>query len=109
MNVQTIQNSWSDLSGKFKTKWNKFNDKYLEGFKDNLKKVSAQIQKTYGIAKEQTEREFNDFKAILRFAKTSVRVAIKPVMPVVKPQTELTPQSEAMVSEGGNHSTREAV
>jgi len=56
------QNNWSEIKAQIKTKWNKFTDTELDGFKDNLDKVSEQIQKTYGVAKDLAEKEFNEFK-----------------------------------------------
>src|SRR4051812_34209343 len=108
MNTQAIQSGWSDLRTKIKTKWSKFSDSDIEGFKDNLDKVSGQIQKTYGIAKELAEREFNDFKATLSSTKTSDKVRVEPLMHAVKPQLHDAPRP-GMVSEGKSDSVKKAV
>ncbi len=62
--------TWADTKAKIKAKWSKFSDTELDGFKDNLDKLSTQIQKTYGIAKEQAEKDYKDFKKSLETMKS---------------------------------------
>jgi uncharacterized protein YjbJ (UPF0337 family) len=62
MNSSTFQGNWSELKGKIKTQWAKFNDDDLETLKGNLDQLSGKIQKVYGYGKEQAEREYNEFK-----------------------------------------------
>ena len=92
MNTQNLQNNWSDIKAQIKTKWSKFNDNELDSFKDNLERLSGQIQKTYGVAKEQAEKEFNDFKKSMRTEATPQ---------TTKPTSNMTTQHDAMTSEGG--------
>lgn len=61
MNNST-QTNWQDTKAKIKSKWSKFSDTEIEGFKDNMEKVCAQIQKTYGTGKDQAEKEYKEFK-----------------------------------------------
>jgi uncharacterized protein YjbJ (UPF0337 family) len=88
---------WIELKAKIKTRWNKFSDQDLESVKDKMDAISGQVQKVYGMSKEQADREFQEFKTSL------------------KPQTPLTPptpigsasiprpqrSADTMVSEGG--------
>ena len=89
MNTNTVHNNWSDIKAKIKTKWSKFSENELESFKGNLDKVSAQIQKTYGVAKEQAEKEFGEFKKTLQSMKTPEKTSetpsIQPAVTIVKP------------------------
>ena len=109
MDIQTVQNSWSDIKAKIASKWSKFSDAELESFRNNLDKVSAQIQKTYGMAKDQAEKEYNDFKSSLQSVNDSTKADIAPLIQAVKPQTSATHQSDAMISEGGSASLKKAV
>jgi uncharacterized protein YjbJ (UPF0337 family) len=102
MNTQTLQNNWSDVKAKIKARWSKFNDSEIDGFKDNFDKMSAQIQKTYGISKEQAEKEFADFKQSLTSIKDSATTKAAPTVQAVKHPLESTHSSNAMASEGGN-------
>lgn len=109
INNQTIQTNWSEVKQKLSSRWSKFTDVELESFKDNLDRVASQVQKTYGIAKEQAEKEYHEFKEGLESAKESVKAHIAPIanslMDKKAEQTQVSPSSKpqvnAMVSEGG--------
>ena len=62
MNTITIEKNWTELKGKIKAQWSKFNDEEVESFKSDLGKLSGKIEKVYGIAKENADRQFGDFK-----------------------------------------------
>ncbi len=95
MNTKIDHNSWSDMKAKIKTRWSRLSDYELETFKDNLDRVSAQVQKTYGIDREQAEREFNDFKLALQPSKIT---RIEPLINPVTSHTEDEIQPIAMSS-----------
>jgi uncharacterized protein YjbJ (UPF0337 family) len=61
-NTNTIEKNWTELKGKIKTKWGKFNDEEVEGFKSDLNLLAGKLQKTYGIAKEQADHQFEEFR-----------------------------------------------
>jgi len=56
------QENWTEIRTKIKTKWDKFADADLDGFKGNMHLIPEKIQKTYGIAKDKAELEYNEFK-----------------------------------------------
>ncbi len=85
-----VQKNWTEIKAKIKLKWGKFNDLELEGLKDNLDKISDQIQKSYGTAKAQAETEYQEFKKTIQ-ALTAA------------------PQVNAMVSEGSPAPKSQAV
>jgi uncharacterized protein YjbJ (UPF0337 family) len=62
MNTQTMEKNWSEIKGKIKAKWSKFNDDEVESFKKDFNQLSGKVQKTYGIAKDIADREFDEFK-----------------------------------------------
>jgi len=61
MNWDTIKGGWKELQGKVKEKWGKLTDddlKVIDGKKDQL---AGLLQKRYGYAKDEAEREINEF------------------------------------------------
>ena len=62
MSTNSIQSDWTNIKAKIKTKWDKFSDKEIDGFKDNLESLSTKIQSVYGYAKDQAEKEYKEFK-----------------------------------------------
>jgi uncharacterized protein YjbJ (UPF0337 family) len=99
MDTKTVQSNWSDLKAQIKARWGKFNDIEVEGFKDNLDRVAAQVQKTYGVAKDQAEKELADFKASLKTAATKTQKKIHEAS---------APHSEAVRSQTGGYMAAEA-
>ncbi len=65
MNNSTIESTWADIKNKIRTKWNKFNDTELESFKGDLSQLSSKVETTYGITKDQAERQCDEFKKSL--------------------------------------------
>lgn len=59
------QSDWSEIKGKIKTKWGKFVDTDVDGFKGNMDLISEKLQKTYGYTKDKAEQEYKDFKKTL--------------------------------------------
>jgi uncharacterized protein YjbJ (UPF0337 family) len=61
MNWDQIEGKWKQFSGKVREKWGKLTDDDLEtiaGKRDNL---LGKLQERYGMAKQQAERELDDF------------------------------------------------
>jgi uncharacterized protein YjbJ (UPF0337 family) len=61
MNTQTIEKNWVELKGRIHSKWAKFTDAEIDGVKGDLGLIAAKVQSVYGIAKEQADRQFEDF------------------------------------------------
>ena len=62
MNKDQAAGSWKELKGKMKQQWGKLTDDdftVLEGTSDEL---SGRIQKRYGIAKEEAEKQVETFR-----------------------------------------------
>jgi uncharacterized protein YjbJ (UPF0337 family) len=66
---------WTDLKGKIKVKWSKFNDTEVDALRDKMHLVSEQIQKTYGYTKDKAEQEYKDFKKSLDATVTPIEAA----------------------------------
>lgn len=61
MNKDQLQGDWLNLKGKIKEKWGKLTDddlKVIEGKRDQL---AGKLQERYGYAKEQAQKELDDF------------------------------------------------
>jgi uncharacterized protein YjbJ (UPF0337 family) len=62
MNQEQTSGNWKIFKGKVKEQWGKLTDddfKVLEGNRDQL---IGSVQKRYGIAKEEAERQVNEFR-----------------------------------------------
>ena len=62
MNKEQAAGSWKELKGKLKQQWGKLTDDdftVLEGASDEL---SGRIQKRYGIAKEEAQKQVDEFR-----------------------------------------------
>lgn len=65
MNTPDAQKDWTTLKGKIKTKWDKFVDTDIDGFKDNMDLIVEKVQKVYGVTKDKAQQEYADFKKTL--------------------------------------------
>ncbi len=63
MNTQTIEKNWAELKGMIKTKFGRINDEDVEGLKADLNQLAGKIAKSYGIAKELADRQYEEFKS----------------------------------------------
>jgi uncharacterized protein YjbJ (UPF0337 family) len=63
--MDQLKGDWKQLKGKIKEKWGKLTDDDLtvvEGKRDQLAGI---LQKRYGYAKDQAEKELNEFSRAL--------------------------------------------
>lgn len=61
MNWDRIEGNWKEMMGKAKQQWSKLTDddlSYIAGRRDEL---SGRLQKHYGYAKDEAEREIDDW------------------------------------------------
>lgn len=61
MNWDQIEGNWEQFKGKVKTQWGKLTDNDITAAAGNRQQLAGAIQKRYGYAKEQTERELDRF------------------------------------------------
>jgi uncharacterized protein YjbJ (UPF0337 family) len=62
MNTNKIEKNWTEVKSKIKTTWNKFSDEQIDSLKDDLTQLSGKIQKVYGVAKDNADHQFDEFK-----------------------------------------------
>jgi uncharacterized protein YjbJ (UPF0337 family) len=61
MNWDTVKGQWKQVKGKVKEKWGKLTDDDLEMINGKKDQLVGQLQQRYGYAKDQAEREVDDF------------------------------------------------
>jgi uncharacterized protein YjbJ (UPF0337 family) len=60
MNWDQVKGDWKRFSGKIKEKWGKLTDDELTTVAGQRDQVLGLLQKRYGIAKEEAEKQLND-------------------------------------------------
>ena len=61
MNWDVIQGNWKQITGKVKEKWGKLTDDDLTTIAGKRDQLSGILQKRYGYAHEQVEKELDAF------------------------------------------------
>lgn len=61
MNWDQVEGKWKQYSGKVREKWGKLTDSDLEMIKGQRQQLVGKIQERYGIAKDDAEKQVNDF------------------------------------------------
>jgi uncharacterized protein YjbJ (UPF0337 family) len=61
MNWDIIQGKWKQLKGDAQTKWGELTDDDLDRAEGDREKLVGVVQERYGIAKDQAEREVDEF------------------------------------------------
>jgi uncharacterized protein YjbJ (UPF0337 family) len=61
MNWDQIEGNWRQMTGTVKEKWGKLTDDDLTVIAGKRDQLAGLLQKKYGYAKEQAERELDDF------------------------------------------------
>jgi uncharacterized protein YjbJ (UPF0337 family) len=66
MNWDQIQGKWKQLRASVKVRWAKLTDSDVELINGRREQLVGLIQERYGIAKEQAEKQVNDWSVSLR-------------------------------------------
>jgi uncharacterized protein YjbJ (UPF0337 family) len=61
MNWDQVQGKWKQATGKIKEKWGKLTDDDLQMISGKRDQLVGRIQERYGIAKEEAERQVEEF------------------------------------------------
>jgi uncharacterized protein YjbJ (UPF0337 family) len=61
MNWDRIEGNWKQFSGTVREKWGKLTDDDLDMIAGKRQKLAGRIQERYGIAKDEAEREIDDW------------------------------------------------
>jgi uncharacterized protein YjbJ (UPF0337 family) len=66
MNWDQIKGEWKDIKGKALVKWSKLTDDEFSRIKGNREQLEASVQKRYGIAKEEAQRQVDEWAQKLK-------------------------------------------
>ena len=61
MNWDQIQGKWKQLKGEIQSRWGKLTDDEIDWIDGNREKLVGKLQEKYGYAKEEAEREADEF------------------------------------------------
>jgi uncharacterized protein YjbJ (UPF0337 family) len=64
MNWDIIEGNWTKFKGKVKAQWGKLTDDRLDVIGGKRDQLKGEIQKTYGITKDEAEKQIKDFEEI---------------------------------------------
>lgn len=65
MNWDQIKGQWNQLSGRAKQQWGRLTDDDLQVIQGHRDELVGRVQKSYGITKEEAERQVNDWASRL--------------------------------------------
>jgi len=63
MNWDQIEGKWTQLKGSVKSQWGKLTDDDLDRAAGNRDKLAGRIQEKYGVAKEEAERQVDEWSS----------------------------------------------
>lgn len=66
MNWDQVQGNWKQWTGKVKEKWGKLTDSDLTVVAGKREQLAGILQERYGYAKEQVEKELDEFTKSLK-------------------------------------------
>jgi uncharacterized protein YjbJ (UPF0337 family) len=61
MNSDQFEGKWKQISGKVKEKWGKLTDDDLATINGKREQLVGKIQERYGLAKDQAEKQLDEF------------------------------------------------
>ena len=61
MNWDQIKADWKDVRGRVRVAWGKLTDDDLEQIRGNRDQLEAAVQKRYGVAKEEAQRQVTEW------------------------------------------------
>ena len=71
MNWDQIEGKWKQYAGRFREKWGKLTDSDMETIRGKRDQLVGRVQERYGIAKEDAERQVDEFAASFHTEETA--------------------------------------
>jgi uncharacterized protein YjbJ (UPF0337 family) len=66
MNWDRVAGNWKQVQGKVKEQWGKLTDDDLDVIKGRREQLAGKLQATYGLAKDEAERQISQFEKSYR-------------------------------------------
>ena len=66
MNWDQVEGKWKQYKGKIKEKWGKLTDDDVDTINGKRQQLVGRIQERYGIAKEEAEKQADEFVRMLQ-------------------------------------------
>ncbi len=63
MNWDTIKGNWKQMTGEAKSQWGKLTDDDVQQAAGERDKLVGKVQERYGLAKDEAERQVDEFAA----------------------------------------------
>ncbi len=61
MNEDRLKGKWNQLKGKVRERWGKLTDDDIDVVQGRTEQLSGKLQERYGIAKDEAQRQIDDF------------------------------------------------
>jgi len=61
LNADVLKGKWQQLKGEARIQWGKLTDDDLDQIQGNAEKLTGKLQERYGYAKDQAQKEVDDF------------------------------------------------
>ena len=61
INSDVLKGKWQQLKGEARIQWGRLTDDDLDQIQGNLEKLAGKLQERYGYAREDAQREVDDF------------------------------------------------
>ncbi len=62
MNWDRIEGNWNQFKGSVKEQWGKLTDDQIEVIAGKRDQLAGTIQSTYGVSKDETEKQLSDWQ-----------------------------------------------
>lgn len=66
MNKDIFGGNWKQFKGEVQKQWGKLTDDQLDQIEGNREKLVGKIQENYGIARDEAEKQVNDWEKTTR-------------------------------------------
>jgi uncharacterized protein YjbJ (UPF0337 family) len=73
MNWDQVEGKWKQMKGEAKARWGKLTDDDLDMVAGQRDKLVGRVQERYGIAKDQAQRQVEDWNKYLRDENDALR------------------------------------
>ena len=77
MDWNIVEGNWKQFKGKIKTQWGKLTDDHLDVIAGKRDQLAGKIQESYGITKDEAEKQIKALKSATRTNDPSVRLTLR--------------------------------